>query len=678
MTATATKTVTAELAADGETVLVTFPYNPAFVAAVKKVPSARFVAKDKPEGPAWRLNLDLVTMRKLREKVDPEKSGILVIGEKLNDWGHEAVAKERNLTDLSQADDADLENVPARMVKGCKMQGTKKRFKLRPYQKADIKFMASTNVINANQPGAGKTIETITALFEAGMEWGQHLIFAPVQSLRNVWEREVKQAYSCAGYDEPTILTGDTPDERREAIAEAKHLAEDGKAFWLVLNPAMARLKRTKVEGTEGDNIEYEEQLACPELIEVEWDSITIDEFHLMGLSNPTTMGAKGVNMIAEATQPARRFALSGTPMGGKPIKLWGALHFLNPGEFTSRWNWARHWLVINHNGYGSSIEGIMPGREVDFYNHLKPYLVRRTKREALPGLPPKQRIEVWCDMTKKQEEQYKVFLQEAEWAMEDAEEEGRLTANNILAQYTRLKQFANAYCEVHKTGKVNKETGLDVLSVTATKDSGKLDQLLLKLAEENVIVSGSDDEDEPKCALVASQFNAMVTVVAETLREKGVPVGVISGEVTNAKRNALAKSMQEQTMEPLEALGTRQKQDPMIAKLLADGTPPRVLVFQTMSGTALNLSQADSVHMLDETWVPDNQEQMEDRAHRGDEKTMAKDEVRVYYYRTSKTIEEYVQKLVADKDLNNRTILDLRRRMQKALAEEEAKASRG
>jgi hypothetical protein len=197
MTATATKTVTAEIAASGESVLVTFSYNPAFVAAVKKVPGSRFVPKDKPEGPAWRLHLDLNTMRRLREVLDPEKSGVLVIGEKLNAWGHEQVAKERNLTDLSQADDAELENVPARMVKGCKIDGRK--FKLRPYQKADIKFMAASNVLNTNQPGAGKTIETIGAMFEAGLEWGQHLIFAPVQSLRNVWEKQVKHAYACAG-----------------------------------------------------------------------------------------------------------------------------------------------------------------------------------------------------------------------------------------------------------------------------------------------------------------------------------------------------------------------------------------------------------------------------------------------------------------------------------------------
>lgn len=643
----ATKTVTAEISADGDRVNVEFGYDPQLVKDIKKVTTARFVNKQKsPTGkPFWRVDLDLNTMRRLREVFGDR----LEIGEALRAWGREEVAKERNLTDLSQADDAELDNMPAPLIDGVEVGGRK--IALRPYQKADIKFMASTNAINANQPGAGKTIETIGSFLEAGLEWGQIVVFAPIQSLRNVWEQEIAQVYEAAGYDAPTILTGDNPAQRREAIAEAKALADDDKAFWLVLNPYMARLRNVRVlDGEELSKAEFgelsprdqerstlEERLVSPELAEIDWDGMVIDEFHLMGLSNPSTLGARGVNRIAELTQPLKKFALSGTPMGGKPIKLWGALHFLEPDKFGSRWNWARHWLVVNHNGYGHQIEGIMPGREVDFYNHLKPYLVRRTKREALPGLPPKQRIDVWCSMTPKQGEQYTKFATEAEWELEDAEEQGRLTATNILAAYTRLKQFAGAFCKVHRDAKGD-------IKCEATTDSGKIEQLLEKLREENVIVT-SEDDDEPKRAVVFSQFVPMVAAITEALEAEGVPVATMVAGKT--KRNTeIARSFQRM-----------------------DADSPRVIVMNTMMGTALNLSAADTVHVLDETWVPDNQEQAEDRAHRGDDLTMGKDEVRMYYYRTRGTVEEHIQRLVADKALNNKTILDVRRRMQKELA---------
>lgn len=644
--------VTAEISDDGGRVNVVFAYNPAFVQAVKSVPTRRFVPKEKG-GPFWRVDLDLATMRRLREAFGDK----LGLGPNLIEWGREQVSKERNLSDLSQADDAELENIPESMLKGCE------GITLRPYQKADIKFMATTSTINANQPGAGKTLETIGAIFEAGLEWGQHLVSAPVTSLREVWVKEITFAYNCAGFDEPTILTGDTPDQRREAIAEAKRMSDEGLAFWLVINPAMLRNETiwTKADGevvsreqieeltaNQRDLLKTAEQLVYPELAEIDWDTFTIDEFHLMGLSNPDTLGHRGAMDIAEATKPVRKYALSGTPMQGKPIKLWGALRFLDSQNFSSKWNWARHWLVINSNDFGKSIEGIMPGREMDFYNHLKPYLVRRTKREALPGLPPKQHIDVWCPMTAKQREQYTTMATEAEWAMQDQEDEGRLTVTNILAMYTRLKQFSDAYCDVTRSAIVDKTTGLSKMDVRPTRESGKIDRLMEKLAEENVF---ADEGDEPKAALVFSQFNGVVAAAAEAIEQKGVKVGRIDGSVTGKKRADIVREFTE-------------------------GGPdaPRVLVLNTMAGGAsINLSRADTVHILDETWVPDHQEQAEDRAHRGDARTMEKDEVRMYYYRTRDSIEEEIQKLVADKQMNNKTILDLRRRMAKQQAEVDA-----
>lgn len=660
----ATHPVVAELNSDGDRINVTFDYAPQRVKLAKGVSGYKFVPREKG-GPRWTYPLDIVTGRRLREAFGDE----LGLGPKLRAWGNREVTKATKLATLSDNDDADLtsENLK-KLVDGTEHYGGDNGFKLRPYQKADIKFMTEgKSVIVANQPRTGKTITTVGAILESGFEWGWHLVFAPVASLQTIWEDQIKGTYQMAGLDEPVVLTGATPAERVEAIAEAKRMADAGEAFYLVLNPYHARLKRvmqldgkdvTKAEFKElkpfdQDRITFEERLVSPELGEISWDSITIDEYHLMGLSNPLTLGAKGVNDIAETTQPELRFALSGTPMGGKPIKLWGALHFLNPGEFTSRWNWAKHWLVVTKEqhpgGDHNVVEGIMPGREVDFYDHLKPYLVRRTQKESLPGLPDTNRVNVWCQMTPKQAEQYRVFETDAEWRLADAEEEGRLTANNILVEYLRLKQFADAYSDVLKTGKITQD-GLDQLEVRQTRDSGKLIQLIEKLKEENVIVK-SEDDDDPECALVSSQFNNMVRMVRDALKDEGVPVEII-GEfgVKGPKRNAVVKAFQ--TQQPVEF------RSQMIQ-------PPRVLLMNTLAGTALTLDRAKSVHILDETWNPDNEEQMENRATPTTEEAMKRG-VGVYYYRTRNTIEEYIRKLAAGKAMTNRTILDLRRRMQR------------
>lgn len=672
-TTSTTHPVVAEVSADGDRVNVIFQYAPERVVKIKKVPSARFVPREKG-GPLWRLDLDLPTMRKLREQFGNE----LGLGPELKAWGHGETTKETKLISMSDANDAELERVPERMVKGVKLKGMKKKFKLRTYQKADIKFMSAQNVINANQPRTGKTIEVVCATFEAGLEWGQHVVFAPKTSLRDVWETDIKKAYALAGFDEPNILTGDTSEERKQAIKEAKECHDEGLAFWLVLNPAMARMKRVR-EG-KGDNAKFREELSHPALAElVDVNTFTIDEFHLAALSNPSSQSRRGFVYIAEAIQPDRIWALSGTPMGGKPIKLWGALNLLNRSEFSSRWNWARHWLVINSNQYGSDIEGIMPGREVDFYQHLKPYLVRRTQREALPGLPPRVPIEVACDMTPKQAEQYKHFATEAEWRIEGAEEEGRLTATNVLAEYTRLKQFASSYCDVVKTGR--DVDGIPEIKVKPTMDSGKIEALVEKLQEVNVIGVRKDEDDDPSCAVIFSQFKEFVYALCDFLWFKhSLPCATITGDTKDKARPALVKAFQEQSIEPLEDYagdpGVRVVPDD-IQRLIDARTPPRVLIMNTLvGGAALTLDRGETAHILDETWVPDHQEQAENRITPTTEERMERASIGVYYYRTGKSIEEYIQKLVADKQLNNKTVLDLRRRMQKDLEEAEKEAS--
>jgi hypothetical protein len=80
-----------------------------------------------------------------------------------------------------------------------------------------------------------------------------------------------------------------------------------------------------------------------------------------------------------------------------------------------------------------------------------------------------------------------------------------------------------------------------------------------------------------------------------------------------------------------------------------------------TAGGVAITLDRADTVHILDETWVPDDQEQFEDRAHRASRMH----QVTVYYYRSKDTVEEDIYKLVQDNPGRRSTveILDIRSR---------------
>lgn len=596
--------VVATISDDGKRIEVHFQYDAQKVRLIKeKIPGRTFVPPERG-GPCWRCPLDTTTAKLLRETFGEK----LKLTQDIVDWGKVAFAKERELRSLATADDAELRVIPEVNPRLAEY--------LRPYQRADAAMMARGNIINANQPGLGKTVETIASIYERNAIDGYHLIVAPKTSLDVVWERELSE------WTEHPVITmsgDDSPAERRELLDLCKEFFDDEQPFFLVLNPAFVRFERIKNAPPVMKNGRLHKPLqpAYPELFEWEWSTVVFDEYHKMGLSNNKT------NMFeaANALRAQHKILLSGTPMGGKPIKLWGALHFLHPEQFTSKWRWAGQWCDVEDNGFGKKIEGIQKGKEDDFWEHLAPFMVRRTKAEVLKELPPKQYIELWCDMTPKQKKQYEAMAADAEVKIE----EENLTATGVLAEYTRLKQFAGAHCRAAKFAD-------GTWQVTQTHESGKLPHIMQLLEERGITAKGEDDEGEEQ-VVIASQFSGMVDMVCDYLQQNGIKADKITGAISQARRTELVNDFQ--------------------------SCKVRVMVMTTTAGgVAITLDKASTMIMLDETWNPDDQEQMEDRIHRGSRIH----QVTIYYLRSKGTIEEYIQKVVMDKANVNRDILDLRR----------------
>jgi SNF2 family DNA or RNA helicase len=73
----------------------------------------------------------------------------------------------------------------------------------------------------------------------------------------------------------------------------------------------------------------------------------------------------------------------------------------------------------------------------------------------------------------------------------------------------------------------------------------------------------------------------------------------------------------------------------------------------------SITLDAADDIVLMDETWVPDDQEQVEDRVHRASNVTH---QVDVWYVRTKGTIEEGIAQTSAEKAESNHVVLDAQR----------------
>lgn len=590
----------------GNKIILAFRFDASVVNRIKAIPGSRNIRLDDGT-PAWTLPLDMNAGVALRTALGPE----LRLGPKLKSWGWEQVRQERKLKSLVLSDEAELTNLPYLLPA---LDAT-----LRPYQRADVAFMAETSAINANEPRLGKTIETIAAVYEAGLQHGPQLVVAPSeQSMETVWRYELERWQRLPVY----VLHGGTPSKERLAMDTAMNESEEG--FWLVTSPNMVRSDFAQAW---------------------QWQTVTVDEFHRFGIADPKSATSRSLKALSYQ----RIWLLSGSPIGGIPQKLWGALNLMNPGIFRSKWRWFYEWLQVTedeiYDRRGTrrrvkKIEGIRPDREADFYQNHAQYMVRRLKSEIWPQLPKQQRVEVMCRMTPDQAKQYKQFADAAELRIEEL----RLSSVAILSEYLWLKKLASTLCrleEYEAPCKYCEREGYDVNAlgecvwcldtkiVTKTRalptaEGGKLEALLDRLQE----------SDEP--AIVASQFSTLVDVVADWLPEQGIECVKMTGKTKKKGQRA------------------------EIIRQFQAGEGPRVIVMTTtLGGVSIELSKATTVHILDETWNPDDQEQLEERSF----DLKRTDPVSCYYYRSRDTIDQYVAETTAIKADINAVVLDVHRK---------------
>jgi SNF2 family DNA or RNA helicase len=499
---------------------------------------------------------------------------------------------------------------------------------LRPDQRAGVAWVAQGyrgGGLVADVPGLGKTLETIGGIIEADVQ-GRVIIVCPKISVFNVWHHELKR-----WTDETVVMARGTKLQRQRAIDEFFRLDDEredsggGGRTWLIVVAEMLRVERRELEDGEvkshAKNRGRIEGYAFPELFDQPWSAIILDESQrLLGSLSVAKSNLAGEGLVKLPLTPqGRKYALSGTPFGkgGRVQGMFGTLHWIWPDEYTSFWKWAeRHFeveeKVINRAGKtAKQVSGLRNGVGAEeFLASLGPRILRRTKAEVLPNLPPKQYADVWCEMSPAQKKQYKQLADDAEIALPG----GFLTADGVLAEITRARQIANGCIDVRRDG-----------SVYFKGDSCKIDALLEKL-------EGRDGSGTK--VVVASRFNEFLSEAETRLAEADLHYLKITGATSEKNRNSY------------------------MAEFQAPGGPTIMLINTKAAGISINLDAADEMHMLDELDNPEDNEQAEDRIHRASR--MHK--VTIYYYRTIGTYDEAIQDRVENKRIDQHLVLDGRR----------------
>jgi SNF2 family DNA or RNA helicase len=190
----------------------------------------------------------------------------------------------------------------------------------------------------------------------------------------------------------------------------------------------------------------------------------------------------------------------------------------------------------------------------------------------------------------------------------------------------TRLKQFANGYGTLVPGRDGGKK-------FAPAFPSNKFDALVEMLEERGITGVEETEEGEGK-VVIASQFTEVINLFATELRRKGIQVLLLTGKQSDREREESVKRFQKPG-------------------------GPRVFMINTMAGgVSVTLDAADDLIFIDETFVPDDQEQVEDRTHR----TSRVHNVTIYYLRTRGTIDETIARNNIEKDDIQKRLLDGKR----------------
>lgn len=314
-------------------------------------------------------------------------------------------------------------------------------------------------------------------------------------------------------------------------------------------------------------------------------------------IKNPSSQNAQCVKEI----NANGYFALTGTPIENSLTELWSIFDFVMPGYLLSHGRFVKK--------YEAPIIKNKDNRALDELNkHIKPFILRRYKKEVVKELPPKIEHKLAVEMTDEQKSLYMAYLNSAR---EEFNKEIKVQGINknkirILSLLTRLRQIC---CEP------------SVFIENYRGDSGKmlaLDELL------------EDSINEGHRILLFSQFTSVLKSIGRRLRSKKIEYMYLDGETPVESRLTLVNKFN-------------------------DGFGSVFLISLKAGGTGLNLTGADVVIHFDPWWNPAVEDQAVDRAHRiGQTKT-----VEVIKLLARGTIEEKIYELQEKKKEIIKNVID-------------------
>jgi superfamily II DNA or RNA helicase len=388
---------------------------------------------------------------------------------------------------------------------------------LRDYQQRGVDWLAflrtaELGAVLADDMGLGKTLQTICAFADRPR---RSLVVCPKSVVFN-WQAEIarfRPGLSVAVYHGP-----------RRTL--------DRSAAVTLTTYAVLRLDAEKLAAED-------------------WDAIVLDE--AQAIKNESSQTARA----AFELRASFRIALSGTPVENRLEELWSIMRFANPGLLGGLSSFRDRYVGPIGSGDASAAARLRA--------KIRPVVLRRTKRDVLPELPPRTDALLPVELEENERLVYDTIRAAARKELTKMLEE-----RGVLAALEALLRLRQAACHPALVPGQTAET------------SSKVERLLGALEE--AVADGHK-------ALVFSQWTSLLDLVEPHLDRNGIPFTRLDGSTRD--RGAVVNAFQ----------------DP--------GGPPVLLASLKAGGTGLNLTAADHVFLLDPWWNPAAEDQAADRAHR-------------------------------------------------------------
>jgi SNF2 family DNA or RNA helicase len=105
-----------------------------------------------------------------------------------------------------------------------------------------------------------------------------------------------------------------------------------------------------------------------------------------------------------------RKLLLSGTPLQNDIMEIWSYLHFLMPNLFYSNEEF-RDWFYSSFHNAIHNNAGLNKKLIQSLHSILRPFLLRRLKKDVEKQLPEKIEHVLYCGLTRRQRYLYDEYI---------------------------------------------------------------------------------------------------------------------------------------------------------------------------------------------------------------------------------------------------------------------------